>query len=152
MGAVGARRTRLGLLLLVLILPAYLLVGPDAAASSWTTALGAHSGAEAAAKGLPSAPTGVSAACSSTGSSAVISWNAGSSGIVFSVFEATSASGNFSTLATGVTGTSFTTGTLGTGDYWFEVAAVLGGKWSSALSSETREVVISTYGCSLRSG
>jgi hypothetical protein len=55
----------------------------------------------------------------------------------------TSATGAYSSVATGVTATSWTSGNLSVGThYWFEVTALVGSNWTSAKSSATAESTI----------
>jgi len=59
----------------------------------------------------------------------------------------TSATGTYSSLATGVTTTSYTTATLTSGNYWFEVVAYIGTNWVGTKSGATGESTISGSGC-----
>ena len=108
--------------------------------------LAASSKGEAHAQALPSAPTGVSAACAAptTSKTIKVSWSAVTHATNYSVYDSTtSATGTYSLVASGVATTSWTSGTLITGThYWFEVTVTVGSNWASAKSSATAQSTI----------
>jgi hypothetical protein len=120
-----------------------------AAASNWVGVLGLGSHGEAQARVLPSAPSGVSAACTSAFAKTIkVTWNTVATATTYSVYESTtSASTGYSLAASGVAGTSWTSGTLSNATYWFEVAAFIGTKWASPNSAATASHAINTFGC-----
>lgn len=116
------------------------------AATNWTVTLHTASSAEAHSQTVPSAPTGVTAACNAPTSTKTIkvSWTAVSHATTYTVYESTtSATGTYASVATGVATTSWTSGTLTAGThYWFEVTASVGSNWTSTKSSATAESTI----------
>ncbi len=116
------------------------------ASGNWVVHVAAGSKGEAHAQALPSAPTGVSAACSAptTSKTVKVSWSAVTHATNYSVYDSTtSATGTYSLVASGVAATSWTSGTLTTGtNYWFEVTVNFGSNWASAKSSATGESTI----------
>ena len=96
---------------------------------------------EAHAQALPSAPTGVTAACAAptTSKTIKVSWTAVTHATTYSVYDSTtSATGTYSLIASGVATTSWTSGTLTSGThYWFEVTVNVGSNWASAKSTAT---------------
>jgi hypothetical protein len=66
----------------------------------------------------------------------------------YTVYDTTtSATGSYSSVATGVATTSWTSGTLSAATYWFEVAAYTGTNWIGTKSTATAESTISSSGC-----
>jgi hypothetical protein len=116
------------------------------AAGNWVVHAAAVTSGEAHAQALPSAPTGVSAACAAptTSKTIKVSWSAVTHATTYSVYDSTtSATGTYSLVASGVATTSWTSGALTTGtNYWFEVTVVFGGNWVSVKSSATGESTI----------
>jgi hypothetical protein len=140
------RRLRVG----TVVLTFSLLAGTGmASATSWTDALASSSKAQAQAQVLPSAPAGVSAACtSSSGKTIKVTWSAVTHASSYSVYKSTtSSSSGFSVTATGVVGVSWTSGTLSNATYWFQMAADIGTNWLGANSASTASHIISTAGC-----
>jgi cellulose 1,4-beta-cellobiosidase len=129
-----------------------LLVGSSTgaawAATNWTVTLHTASSAESHSQTVPSAPTGVSAACNAptTAKTIKVSWTAVTHGTTYTVYDSTtSATGAYSSIATGVTTASWTSGTLTTGtNYWFEVTVSVGSNWTSAKSSASTESTINS--------
>ncbi len=115
-------------------------------AGNWVVHLATGSKGEAHAQALPSAPTGVSAACAAptTSGTVKVSWSAVTHATNYSVYDSTtSATGTYTLVASGVATTSWTSGILTTGtNYWFEVTVNFGSKWASAKSSATGESTI----------
>ena len=118
-------------------------------ATKWVPTLHAASVGEGKAQSVPSAPTGPTAACTSASAQTVkVSWTAVTRATSYTVYDATtSATGTYSSLATGVTTTSWTSGTLAAANYWFEVAAYIGTDWIGTKSAATAESTISSSGC-----
>jgi len=116
------------------------------AAGNWVVHAAAVTSGEAHAQALPSAPTGVSAACPAptTSKTIKVSWSAVTHATNYSVYDSTTAAtGPYGSIATGVAGTSWTSGSLTTGtNYWFEVSVNFGSNWASARSSATGESTI----------
>ena len=115
------------------------------AAGNWVVHLAASSKGEAHAQALPSAPTGVSAACAAptTSKTIKVSWSAVTHATNYSVYDSTtSATGTYTLVASGVT-SPWTSGTLTTGtNYWFEVVTNVGSNWTSAKSAASAESTI----------
>jgi hypothetical protein len=116
------------------------------AATNWTVTLHTASSAEAYSQTVPSAPTGVTAACNAPTSTKTIkvSWTAVTHATTYTVYDSTtSAAGTYASVATGVATTSWTSGTLTAGThYWFEVTVSVGSNWTSAKSGATAESTI----------
>jgi hypothetical protein len=123
--------------------------GSTAWASSWQILLKAGSTGESRAQAVPAAPTGITAACTSSGARTVkVTWTAVAKATSYTVYDATtSATGVYSSTATGVTGASWTSATLTAGNYWFEVVAFTGTNWSSVKSTASAESTTSSSGC-----
>ncbi|MGD0743333.1 MAG: hypothetical protein ABSA31_08640 [Acidimicrobiales bacterium] len=117
--------------------------------TAWSVALRAGSGGEAASIAA-SPPSGVAAACVSSGGKTIsVSWTAPNTHVSsYTVYQATSTTGTpgtYSSVATGQTGLSWTTGTLTTGrNYWYEVVSAYSSSWTSAKSAATGETTISS--------
>jgi hypothetical protein len=116
------------------------------ATTNWTVTLHISSSGESDSSTIPSAPSGVTAACDAPTSSKTIdvSWTAVAHASTYTVYDSTtSVTGTYSSVATGVTTTSWTSGTLKPNkNYWFEVTAIVGSNWESAQSSATAESTI----------
>jgi len=116
------------------------------ATGNWVVHAAAVSSGEAKAQALPSAPTGVSAACAAptTAKTIKISWSAVTHATNYSVYDSTtSATGTYGVIASGVTTTSWTSGSLSSGtNYWFEVATNVGSNWTSSKSAATGESTV----------
>ena len=142
-------RSHVRLLVIGGVLFAVLVQASAAAASSWTTNLGASSSGETQTQPAPSAPTGVSATCTSALQTTVkVSWNAVTHATTYTIFESTtSSSTGFSSVATGIAGTSWNSPSLSTGTYWFEVAAYVGTNWTSLNSTATAQRTITPLTC-----
>jgi hypothetical protein len=119
------------------------------AAPIWDIGLGPTSGGETPADGAPSAPAEVTAACASpTGNTAEVDWDSVSEATTYTIYySTTSSTGGFTAAATGVVGTSWTSSGLGSGDYWFEVAASVGTYWAGPDSSATAQLTITATEC-----
>jgi hypothetical protein len=130
------------------LITALLLATSPVGASSWSVALRPSSNGEARAQAAPSAPTGVSASCVSSGQKLVsVLWIAVSAASSYTIYKSATLAGSYTSTASGVTGTSWTSGTLTTGNVYFKVAAYLGTKWMSAQSADTSETTINSNGC-----
>jgi cellulose 1,4-beta-cellobiosidase len=118
------------------------------AATNWLVTLRTASSGEGHSQTVPSAPTGVSAACAAptTAKTIKVSWTAVTHATTYTVYDSTtSATGTYSSIAAGVTTTSWTSGTLTAGtNYWFEVTASVGSNWTSPRSSATGESTINS--------
>jgi len=142
----GARPLALALTAVALTFLLPWTVTGAGAAGNWVVHVAAGSKGEAHAQALPSAPTGVSATCAAPTISKTIkvSWTAVTHATNYAVYDSTtSATGPYSSIASGVATTSWTSGTLTTGtNYWFEVTVNFGSNWVSAKSSATGESTI----------
>jgi len=118
-------------------------------ATNWVPTLHPTSAGEARGQSVPAAPTGATAACTSSSAKTVkVSWTTVTRATSYTVYDtATSATGTYSSVATGVTSTSWTSGTLSAANYWFEVTAYTGTNWIGAKSTSTAESTISSSGC-----
>lgn len=118
------------------------------AATNWTVPLRTASSGESHSQTVPSAPSGVTAACAAptTAKTIKVSWSAVTHATAYTVYDSTTSStGTYTSIATGVTGTSWTSGTLTAGtNYWFEVTASVGSNWASAKSTATGESTINS--------
>jgi hypothetical protein len=118
------------------------------AAGNWVVHLAASSKGEAHAQTLPSAPTGVSAACAAptTSETIKVSWTAVTHATTYSVYDSTTtATGTYTLVASGVATTSWTSGTLVAGThYWFEVTVTVGTNWTSSKSAATVQSTINS--------
>jgi cellulose 1,4-beta-cellobiosidase len=118
------------------------------AATSWIVTLHTASSGEGHSQTVPSAPTGVTAACNAptTSKTIQVSWTAVTHATTYTVYDSTTSStGTYSSIATGVTTTSWTSGTLTAGtNYWFEVTVSVGSNWASAKSTATGESTINS--------
>ncbi|HEX4163557.1 MAG TPA: hypothetical protein VHZ05_13725 [Acidimicrobiales bacterium] len=117
-------------------------------ATNWTVTLRTASSAESHSQTVPSAPTGVSAACNAptTAKTIKVSWTAVTHATTYTVYDSTtSATGTYTAIATGVAATSWTSGTLNSGtNYWFEVTVSVGSNWTSTKSSASTESTINS--------
>jgi hypothetical protein len=121
-----------------------------ASASIWTVHLSGGTG-EGRAQTTPSAPTGVTATCTSESTTTVkVSWSSVTHATNYSVYESKTSSSSGYSLAATVTAptTSWTSGSLSSGDYWFEIAVAIGTNWTSAKSSATSQRTIGSSSCS----
>jgi len=136
---------------LVGVFVAGLLVGISgtAWASTWKPTLKTGSTAESRAQGSPATPTSVAAACSSSTAKTIkVTWGSVTKATSYTIYDATkSASGTYTSLATGITTTTWTSGTLSAGNDWYEVAALVGSNWVGFKSAATTESTISSSGC-----
>jgi cellulose 1,4-beta-cellobiosidase len=118
------------------------------AATNWLVTLHVSSSGEGHAQTVPAAPTGVTAACAAptTAKTIKVSWTAVSHATTYTVYDSTtSATGTYTSIATGVATTSWTSGTLTAGtNYWFEVTVSVGSNWTSAKSSASTESTINS--------
>jgi endoglucanase len=143
-------RGRVAPLVLVLSTVAFLQLawqGP-VWATTWVVQLAAGSAAEAHSAGAPAAPTGVAAACvSPTNDKVTVTWSAVTGASTYSVYQSTTAAGGpYSQVASGIATLSWASGGLSTGNYWFEVTALQGSNWVSALSAATAESTTKSTG------
>jgi hypothetical protein len=113
-------------------------------ATTWAVHLVAGAHGEAIAQGLPAAPTSPVANCVSASTKTIkVSWSAVPLATTYTIYRSkTSAANGYAVTASGVAGTSWTSGVLGTGNYWFEVAVVIGNNWLGSSSSATGETTI----------
>ncbi len=137
------------LILVVVVLATVLALTGTAWGSNWLITLKSDGKGEAQAQGAPTAPTGVSAACTSSSAKTVkVSWSAVTKASSYTIYDATtSATGTYTSIASGMTTTSYISGTLSAANYWFKVAAYTGTNWVSAKSTATAESTISSSGC-----
>jgi hypothetical protein len=119
-----------------------------AAASTWTAGLTASNSGESHTQAVPSAPTGISAVCAATRGEVTVTWDTTAHAASYTLYDSTtSATGTYSSLATGIATTSYTTGVLTSGkNYWFEVVVYLGTQWASAKSTVSHERQINILG------
>lgn len=121
--------------------------GPaPAGAAGWT--VGATGSGRASADTVPSAPTGAAANCGTIALSITVSWIATARATSYTVYRATSSSGPFSVVASGVTATTWDTPVLAIGTYWFQVGAVTGANWAGPVSATTQSRTITAVLCS----
>jgi hypothetical protein len=137
---------------LVGVVAAGLLLGMTGTgwATKWVPTLHAASAGEAKTQGVPAAPTGTTAACTSASAETIkVTWSAVTRATTYALYDATtSASGTYSAVATGTTTTTtWTSGTLSAANYWFEVVAYTGTKWIGTKSVATAESTVSSSGC-----
>jgi len=127
-----------------------LLLCAAPAQADWAVGVGANSAGEARAAAAPTAPIGVTSACTSVLATTVnVTWSAVTHASTYEIWESTtSSSSGFSIAATGVTGTSWTSGNLAPGNYWFEVSAFVGTNWTSPNSSASAQRTITLALCS----
>jgi hypothetical protein len=109
--------------------------GAADAASAWTCSLAAGSTGQARA-GTLTAPTGVGAICSSNKVPVIVYWTASANAASYAVLQATSPSGPYTQVDSGVTGSNdaITPGNAGT--YYWKVVANRS-NWSSSPSAAT---------------
>jgi hypothetical protein len=139
---VGSRSLRLLILPAALVLGA-LQIGVGSAATNWKPNLAASSSGEAQSQGPPGAPVASAACTSSTGKTISVSWSAVSKATSYSVYQSTtSGTAGYSLAASGVSGTTWTSASLSAGNYWYEVAAIIGSNWAGSQSSATGETTI----------
>jgi len=136
-------------LLLLAVVTGCLASAAIASASTWVPTLASASHGEANAQAQPSAPTGVSAACTSpTLKTIKVTWSAVTHATSYSIYKSTtSATSGYSLAASGVTGTAWTSATLSNATYWFEVGVSIGTNWVSPNSTATASHTISISGC-----
>src|SRR5579871_468861 len=84
-------------------------LAPQAAASNWNVALHSGSSGESRSQAKPSAPTGVTATCTSSSAATVkVAWSSVAHATSYSLYESTtSASSGYSVVATNVTTTTW---------------------------------------------
>jgi hypothetical protein len=118
-------------------------------ASTWAVHLQASSQGQSRAQAAPSAPTGVTATCTSSSLTTIkVTWAAVTHATTYTVYKSTtSSSSGYSVTTTGVVGTSWTSGSLANASYWFEMVAVVGTNWTGAQSSATAQRIITTSHC-----
>jgi hypothetical protein len=107
-----------------------------AAAASWSVALSSSSSGQGLSQAAPSAPSAPTAVCVSGSAQTVrVGWTGVAHAASYTVYASTDgATGTYSALASGVTANPYTTSSLTPGTYTFEVAALVGGTWTSARS------------------
>lgn len=121
-----------------------------ASASIWTVHLQGNGAGQARAQAAPSAPAGVSAACTSSSKTTVgVTWSPVTHASTYTVYESsTSSLTGYSAAASALSGTSWTSPSLSSGTYWFEVDALVGSNWESAHSTASSGRSISSSHCS----
>ncbi|MBV9661547.1 MAG: hypothetical protein JO337_10350 [Acidimicrobiales bacterium] len=73
----------------------------------------------------------------------MVSWSSVARATSYTIYDSTtSATTGYSVIVTGATSTSWTSGSLATGNYWFEVVALVGSNWASAHSGATAESTV----------
>ena len=121
-------------------------LGPRrASATSWTTTVVAPNNGEARARALPSAPSNPAAACVSSGTKTIrVTWTTVAGATTYLVYQATSSVGGTYTVTSGgaYAGTTWTSASLANGNYWYEVAALVGTNWIGTRSAATGETTI----------
>ena len=139
----SSRPRRLVLVLLGALLP--VLSASPAGASSWATSLNALSNGRAQSVPTPSAPTGVTATCTSSNTKTVtVAWTAVAHA-TYSVYQSTTSSTlGYVLVASGVASTSWTSASLANDKTdWFQVRASIGSSRTSPASAATTGRVIS---------
>jgi hypothetical protein len=126
-----------------------LAIAGTAWAANWVVALKTGSSGESHAQGATAAPTGLAAACtSSTTMTVKVTWTAVAKATSYTIYDATtSATGTYTSVASGVTAANYTTGSLAANNYWFEVTAYTGTNWVSVKSAASAESTTSSSGC-----
>jgi len=122
-------------------------VAGEASATSWAVALTASSHGEALAQTLPAAPVSPAAACVSTTTKTIkVTWTAVPYATSYLTYQSTTSAGGTYTATSGgtYTGTTWTSASLANGNYWYEVAAVIGNNWTGTRSVATGETTIQT--------
>lgn len=110
--------------------------GP-ARGSNWVVPLGGGSKGQAAALGVPTAPT-ATATCSLIALQITVSWTAVAHASKYDVYVSTTgAAGAYTIAASGVVGTSWVSPILLLGTYYYKVTATVGTTWTTALSAPT---------------
>jgi hypothetical protein len=142
---------RSALLVAVGILAVFSLLASSGAAwgaANWTVHLAASSSGEAHSQAIPAAPVATSACTApATGKKVTVTWAAITHATNYGVYQSnTTATGTY-TLQQTVTVTTWTSAALATGNYWYEVVANIGTKWSSAKSAATAQRTISSTTC-----
>lgn len=139
------RHVAASLLCLATAAAADLLPGVGAAASTNWSVHATASGGEGQSRGLPGAPGSAGATCAGTllNPKAVVTWSAVAAATSYVVYESTtSSSSGFAGVASGVSGLTWTSGNLGTGSYWFRVAASIGSNWTGAQSASSPQITV----------
>lgn len=139
-------RNRVAAVVFVLLLFGVTRNSP-AGASTWTVLATAN--ASGLARSLdPQPPATATASCTApqTDRSIDVSWSAVSEASAYVVYRsATSSTGGFAAVASGITGTTWTDTSLKKGTYWYAVAAVVGSSaWTSPMSQPTAGHAIGT--------
>lgn len=129
-------RTRVAGVLVCALVALICAVPSDAdAASNWVTAVAAGSKGQARAQALPAAPV-ASATCSLVGVTITVTWAAIPLATSYNIYQASSSSGPWTLVASGVSGTTWTsTHILGT--FYYEVSATIGTNWTGPNSAAT---------------
>jgi hypothetical protein len=109
--------------------------GAAEAATAWTIPLATNSTGHAQA-GTLTAPSAVTASCTGTRVPVIVTWTAATSATSYTVSEATTLTGTYNVVATGVTSTTYTYTPGSAGDHYWKVTANRSG-WSSAASAPT---------------
>lgn len=109
------------------------------ASAAWSVGVAGGGRGQAASAAAPAVPSGVAAACTSaTGQTIRVSWTAASRATSYAVYESVTGAAGVYTLLAAWPASPYTTGTLTPAvTYYFEVEAVSGSSWASALSSPT---------------
>ncbi|MBB3086733.1 hypothetical protein [Geodermatophilus sabuli] len=133
---------------MVAVVTAVMAAPAQPAGAAWSAGLADGSQAHAHAGSL-TAPTEVTASCvSPTGSTIQLAWPAAAGATSYTVSQATSPNGTFTTIATGVTNTIWTSGARTDGfEYYYRVAAARW-NWSSAPSTTTAKRYVAQGNCS----
>ena len=135
---------------LALVCVATTFGGVASGATNWIVVRQANSAGEGSAQALPSAPTGVTATCTSptTSKKITVSWSAVSHATAYGVYDSTTSATGAYSLVTSVTTTTWTpTTALSAGNYWYKVTASIGTNWTGVESSATVESTINTLKC-----
>jgi hypothetical protein len=120
------------------------MVSSGATSLQWAIGIAASSKGISRTTTAPATPTAVAAACTSaTVKTIKITFTGVTHATSYTLFDATtSATGTYSSLATGITISPYTTVALANGNYWFELEALVGTNWVSVKSSATAEYTI----------
>jgi fibronectin type 3 domain-containing protein len=121
---------------------------PSANATNWAAGLNTASAAQATADTLPSAPSGVSATCTSpTQTTIVVTWSAVTHATSYTIYQSTtSQNAGYAVVATAAT-TTWTTAALANNKYFYEITTNIGTNWTSARSGSTTKRTISSGTC-----
>jgi hypothetical protein len=111
------------------------LISPTLAQAAWGVSIQPGSQGQAASQAAPVAPTGVTAACVGLLSGQItVSWTSVTHADSYTIYISSAASTGPFTVAGSSATSPWTSPVLGTGGFWFAVAADIGATWISPRS------------------